>query len=67
MSLRNILSSALSAGLLGATIHAAEAATYEVALTNATRGLLFTPRLVITHSAGEAFALGQPAVPNWRL
>jgi len=64
MRLPKILPSVVTAGLLAASAHAAQAATYEVSLTNATRGLLFTPRLVVTHSVGQAFVLGQPALPQ---
>ena len=62
MSRRKIIPALLAAGLLAGGTQTVQAASYEVSLTNATRGLLFTPRLVVTHSAGQAFALGQPAL-----
>lgn len=36
--------------------------TYEVTITNATHGETFTPRLVTTHSIGNLFTVGQPAL-----
>ena len=36
--------------------------TYEVTLTNITKGQAFTPRLGITHTNGQVFTLGAPAI-----
>lgn len=40
----------------------ASADSFSVTVTNVTRGQFFTPRLVTTHSAGNFFTVGQPAV-----
>lgn len=51
----------LFTGLLGSYV-AASAATFEVTVTNLTRGQRFTPILVTSHRAGvRLFELGQPA------
>jgi len=36
--------------------------TYEVTLTNLTKGQVFTPRLVFSHVGGQLFNLGAPAI-----
>jgi len=53
----------LSAGLLGtANIGRAQQVSYEVTITNLTRGQSFTPILVASHQDGlHLFALGEPA------
>lgn len=56
--------SLLATALLSAGLSVASAATYEVTLTNATRGLNFTPRLLVTHGAGNIFTVGQAAIPE---
>ena len=38
--------------------------TYEVKVTNLTAGQAFTPRLAITHASGNAFTLGNQALPE---
>lgn len=38
--------------------------TYQVTITNITKGETFTPRLVAAHTAGNFFTLGQPAIPE---
>jgi len=36
--------------------------SFTVTVTNVTRGQFFTPRLVVTHSAGNFFTVGQPVI-----
>ncbi len=60
---RYIASATLSGAMMtGAT--GALADTYQVTVTNITKGEAFTPRLAITHSAGKLFTLGEPALPE---
>jgi hypothetical protein len=56
--------STLGALSLGLAANAAMADLYQVSVTNITAGLLFTPRLVITHTAGSLWTLGMPAIPQ---
>ncbi len=52
------------AGVLGNSL-SANAADFEVTITNLTRGQQFTPILVASHKAGvQLFKLGQPASPE---
>lgn len=37
---------------------------YQVTVTNITAGQTFTPRLIITHTAGSLWTLGMPAIPQ---
>jgi len=61
----NVITTPLLASILfTAALSNAHAASYEVTLTNATRGLNFTPRLVITHETGNIFTVGQAALPE---
>lgn len=61
MKLKLISLSVLFAGLLVSPM-TASAATFEVTVTNLTRGQTFTPILVASHRAGvKLFELGQPA------
>ena len=50
----------LSASII--TSGAVLADTYEVTLTNITKGQAFTPRLGITHTGGQLFSPGAPAI-----
>lgn len=63
-----ILKRVLCLTTLGCSIALASSAsvadTYEVTVTNLTKGQSFTPRLAITHTAGKVFDLGQPALPE---
>lgn len=36
--------------------------TYQVTVTNGTRGQTFTPRLAVVHNSGNLFSVGQPAL-----
>ena len=40
----------------------AQADTYELTVTNLTRGESFTPRIAFVHTGGNAFTVGQPAI-----
>lgn len=48
------------------SLHAANvsADTYQVTITNATMGQTFTPRLAATHTEGNFFVVGDPALPE---
>lgn len=48
--------------LATAVTPSAFADSFSVTVTNVTRGQFFTPRLLTTHSAGNFFTAGQPAV-----
>jgi hypothetical protein len=63
------VATALMGGLTAAGARAGEAAgTFEVTVTNLTRGQQFTPILVASHRAGvELFELGQPASPELQI
>ena len=53
--------SAIAFALLASNV---SADTFEVTITNATRGETFTPRLITTHTEGNIFVGGQPALPE---
>lgn len=36
--------------------------TYQISVTNGTRGQTFTPRLAVVHNSGNLFVVGQPAL-----
>ena len=56
-----VLALAGTIGIAGAAL-ADDGATYEVTITNVTRGQVFTPILAVAHQPGVAlFELGQPA------
>lgn len=64
MKLRMTSLSVVFAVLLGSNLMAI-AASFEVTITNLTRGQRFTPILVASHKAGvKLFELGQPASPQ---
>lgn len=57
-SLINVLAAVCLSGFsLGAF-----AETYEISITNVTRGESFTPRLATTHIGGNLFTVGEPAI-----
>ena len=52
------------AAISALSVLSANADTYQVTVTNATAGQTFTPRLAATHTAGNFFVVGDPALPE---
>lgn len=51
--------------IAGGLSHAQQDRTYEVTITNVTRGQIITPPVVIMHNGDfELFTLGEPAIPE---
>lgn len=55
----------MSAGVAQAEDFGRRATTYEVTISNITKGQVFSPPVLVTHSRGVAlFTLGEPALPE---
>lgn len=61
---KKVLAAAAFASVCTMQAASVQAETYQISITNATAGQTFTPRLAATHTEGNFFVIGDPALPE---